>query len=179
MTVLDWEENRIPVQGSFHELILRPMTTDDLDAVHELERESFPSPWSRSAFEWQLIKNKTGYASVIIHSGRLLGYLLADQVLDECHITNVAVRSKHRKQGLATLLLTAVLEWAKQNDVHIVYLEVRRSNVAALSLYLKHQFQVIGVREKYYPKEKEDALIMARGIDEEIPPPPPPRRQKS
>jgi ribosomal-protein-alanine N-acetyltransferase len=155
------------------------MTTDDLDAVHELEKESFSSPWSRSAFEWHLTQNKTGYASVLVHSGRLLGYCLADQVLDECHITNIAVTSKHRKQGIATLLLAAVLQWAQQNGVHIVYLEVRRSNVAALSLYRKHRFQVIGVRENYYPREKEDALIMARSLDEEIPLVPPPLHSKT
>jgi len=141
----------------------RRMTRSDLPAVLAIEQNSFPSPWSIQSFQNE-ISSAYAYPLVIwqVHSPRILGYLCSWIVLDECHILNLAIRQGHRRKGFATHLIECLFRICRHKSVHRYYLEVRRSNVVAISLYEKHGFRRCGFRKGYYSDTGEDGLIMQR-----------------
>jgi ribosomal-protein-alanine N-acetyltransferase len=140
---------------------LAPMTLDDLDDVLGIEKASFHTPWSRGAFRYELTQNRVARSLVVrAGGGELLGYLCLWEIGHEIHITNLAVHPRHRRRGAARMLLGAVLEDARKKHVELVFLEVRPTNVEALSLYESLGFQVIGRRKGYYFDTGEDALVM-------------------
>ncbi len=145
-------------------LLIRPMEPTDLAQVMEIEKLSFPSPWSFSAFEREL-KNPWSVAWVYELDNRVAGYLIAWKVADEFHIVNLAVAPLYRKKGIGECLLRYALThaegcvWAR--------LEVRRSNWIAQALYYKLGFQEIGIRKQYYTDENEDAIVMEKYLLEE------------
>jgi ribosomal-protein-alanine N-acetyltransferase len=114
---------------------------------------------SRSAFIHE-IQFERSIFKVIKVGGRLVGYGGFWHVLDEAHISNVAIHPDYRRQGLGRMLLTHLLEEAAAKGATAATLEVRRSNVAAQKLYAGFGFKVIAVRKHYYSDENEDALIM-------------------
>jgi [ribosomal protein S18]-alanine N-acetyltransferase len=133
----------------------------DLDAVMEIERLSFVTPWARQAFAdelerpWarlELLREGPG--------GRALGFCNYWQVADELHILNVAVHPDFRKQGYASALVRHILEVARRDKARVVMLEVRVSNHGARSLYRKLGFREVGMRPKYYADNGEDAVLM-------------------
>ncbi len=141
-------------------LSLAPMTLDDLDEVLAVERASFQTPWSRGAFRYELTENRVA-RSVVVRVGRqLTGYVCLWEVGQEIHITNLAVHPSFRRRGIARALLGSILEQARQSGVELVFLEVRPTNVEALSLYESLGFKVIGRRKGYYFDTGEDALVM-------------------
>jgi len=130
-----------------------------LDDVLKIERVSFKTPWSRSAFVHE-IQFERSFFKVIKVDGRLVGYGGFWLVLDEAHISNISIHPDYRRQGLGRMLLTHLLEEAVAKGATVATLEVRRSNVAAQNLYAGFGFKVIAVRKHYYADENEDALIM-------------------
>jgi ribosomal-protein-alanine N-acetyltransferase len=133
----------------------------DLDAVMEIERLSFATPWVRQAFAdeltrpWarlELLRDGPG--------GRVLGFCNYWLVADELHILNVAVHPDFRKQGHASALARHILDVARQQKARVVSLEVRASNLPARSLYRKLGFREVGMRPKYYADNGEDAVLM-------------------
>jgi ribosomal-protein-alanine N-acetyltransferase len=141
-------------------LSLAPMTLDDLDEVLAIERASFKTPWSRSAFRYELTQNRVARSQVVRLRGQLVGYLCLWEIGHEIHITNVAVHPSFRRRGVARALLGSVLGDARRTGVELVFLEVRPTNVEALSLYEGFGFRVIGRRKGYYFDTGEDALVM-------------------
>lgn len=142
------------------------MTVDDLEGVLEIERVSFPSPWPRSQFEREL-KNPLSYAftTKVIHplegkGLRIIGYVIFWLVADEAHILNIAVHPGFRRRGIAKALLRFTLELLLKKGGKGVFLEVRRSNLAARRLYKGFGFKEIGVRKGYYTDNQEDAIVM-------------------
>ena len=133
----------------------------DLDAVMEIERLSFATPWVRQAFADEI---ERPWARLEIlrdeASGRAIGFCNYWLVADELHILNIAVHPDFRKQGQASLLVRHILAAARQGKVRVVSLEVRASNHAARSLYRKFGFCEVGVRPKYYADNGEDAVLM-------------------
>ncbi|MDP2232256.1 MAG: ribosomal protein S18-alanine N-acetyltransferase, partial [Actinomycetota bacterium] len=113
---------------------IRPMTIGDLEAAVVIERASFPLPWSRAMFADELSRADRVWIAAET-GGRLCGYAGATWHADEAHIMNLAVESAHREQGLATALLSELLEQLVRNGVHRATLEVREHNDAALRLY--------------------------------------------
>lgn len=95
-----------------------------------------------------------------VRPGRIVGYLGLWLMVDEAHITNVAVRDSHRRLGLAHLLLLAAVDISRQVSANVLTLEVRVSNTGAQTLYEKFGFTVVGRRKGYYSDNREDALIM-------------------
>ncbi|ANB61300.1 ribosomal protein S18-alanine N-acetyltransferase [Anoxybacteroides amylolyticum] len=138
----------------------RPMTLDDLDGVLVIEKASFTLPWSREAFYNELVHNRYAKYVVMEHDDRLVGYCGMWVVVDEAHITNVAVLPEYRGKKLGEALMRRMMEMAKQLGAVTMTLEVRVSNEVAQSLYRKLGFLNGGIRKRYYPDNQEDALVM-------------------
>ncbi|MBE3577159.1 MAG: ribosomal protein S18-alanine N-acetyltransferase [Limnochordales bacterium] len=136
------------------------MRLRDLDQVLRIERLSFSSPWSRAAFLSELLENDRARYIVARIGDQVVGYTGMWIVIDEGHITNVAVHPHWRNRGIATQLLGALEEIARANGVRRMTLEVRKSNVVAHTLYEKLGFRDAGIRRAYYRDNNEDAIIM-------------------
>jgi ribosomal-protein-alanine N-acetyltransferase len=133
----------------------------DLDAVMEIERLSFTTPWVRQAFADEM-ERPWAHLEILREeaSGRAIGFCNYWMVADELHILNIAVHPAFRKQGHAATLVQHVLEAARQSRARVLLLEVRVSNQAARSLYRKFGFREVGTRPKYYADNGEDAVLM-------------------
>lgn len=137
-----------------------PMMVADLDQVLEIERESFPTPWTRAAFCYEIEQNKVARCIAMRAQRGVVGYLCFWEIGHEIHITNLAVHPELRRQGVARRLLGAALAEGVARGVTLAFLEVRPSNTRALALYESLGFQVIGRRNGYYFDTGEDALVM-------------------
>ncbi|MGI6004379.1 MAG: ribosomal protein S18-alanine N-acetyltransferase [Christensenellales bacterium] len=141
------------------ELVIRNMKRGDIGRIMALENLCFSMPWSKMAFISEL-ENDMALYLVAESAGRIIGYAGLWTVLDEGHITNVAVHPLCRRQGVATELLKALKARAAPLGIRSLTLEVRVSNVAARKLYETFGFKPAGVRKRYYENNNEDALIM-------------------
>ncbi|MFQ5915659.1 MAG: ribosomal protein S18-alanine N-acetyltransferase [Nitrospinota bacterium] len=142
---------------------VRDMRESDLAAVMSIERESFSVPWSRENFRSEF--RNVGVCSFLVaepeeEPGTVAGYACYSLVVDEAHITNFAVRSAYRRRGVAEQLLPFLLNKARSEGARRATLEVRVSNGPAISLYTKFGFEPAAVRKRYYPDNREDALVM-------------------
>ena len=153
-------------------LTLDRMRPEDLDEVLAIERASFSMPWSRGAFLYEMQQNRVARCWVgRDERARVAGYLCLWEVADEVHVTNIAVRTDLRRQGIARSLLRTVLDDARSRRFKIVVLEVRPSNQHAVSLYESFGFRVVGRRRGYYYDTGEDALVMEADLrGERVPP---------
>ncbi|MZP29890.1 ribosomal protein S18-alanine N-acetyltransferase [Heliobacterium undosum] len=160
----------------------RPMTVKDVDEVLAIEHVSFPTPWSRSAFVTELTESRLSHywvcvepaekeARVALFSAepekgeRVIGYAGVWIILDEVHITTIAVHPERRGEGLGEALLEYIFFETAQLGGERITLEVRPSNTNALALYRKRGFQEVGCRRGYYTDTGEDAIIMWRELD--------------
>lgn len=141
--------------------VVRRMTMKDIDDVHRIEADSFTTPWSRGAFEDELTENKCARYLVAESAGEIVAYAGAWMVLDECHITNIAVRRDKRGKGYGRLITQSLIQYATNIGASFVTLEVRRSNLTAQSLYRSLGFLQVGCRRRYYEDNGEDAILMA------------------
>lgn len=139
---------------------IRPMTLRDVDGVLQVEHRSFTAPWSRQAFLTELVDNHFARYVVAEVDGRIVGYAGIWLIIDEGHVTNIAVDPDYRGQHLGETLLQTLISICMANSVHRMTLEVRVSNHVALSLYEKFGFEKVGVRKGYYTDNGEDAHIM-------------------
>ena len=141
--------------------VIQPLTPADLDAVMEIERLSFRTPWLRQAFEEEMARS---WARVdVLHdtrTGRPVAFADYWLVADELHILNIATHPEARRQGNGARLLRHILQLARQASYQTVALEVRRSNLAAQALYRRFEFRQIGIRARYYEDNDEDAIVM-------------------
>ncbi len=144
--------------------MLRKIEAKDLPALLELEQAIHVSPWTLQTFEICLQPYYLGW--LMEEGSRLIAYMVVLLQEDQCHILNVGVAFPYRRQGYAEQLLRYVLGYAKSQQIGMAYLEVRRSNVAALNLYRKFHFLQIAERKNYYVDAKgtEDALIFAKDL---------------
>ncbi|MDF2949208.1 MAG: rimI [Sedimentibacter sp.] len=142
---------------------IRGMRYDDLDQITEIEKICFSLPWSKNSFEQEL-KNELAYYQCAEENGKIMGYMGMWKIIDECHITNVAMLPEYRNRGIASLLISKMIEICKCSEIHNMTLEVRQSNLPAISLYEKFGFVSVGKRPRYYMKPIEDAIIMWKKI---------------
>ena len=138
----------------------RMMNVDDIDQVMEVEHKSFTLPWSRESFYNEIIKNQFAVYLVIEDEGRVIGYCGVWLVVDEAHITNIALLPEYRGRKLGEALLRKIIEVAIERGAKTMTLEVRMSNMIAQSLYRKLGFQGGAIRKRYYTDNQEDALVM-------------------
>lgn len=142
-----------------NEVLIRRMTLQDVDAVHKIETAAFARPWSRDAFVQEMTKNLCARYLVAEEGGRVIGFAGAWIVLDEGHVTNIAVEEKCRGRGVGRLLTAGLMRYAANLGVVYMTLEVRKSNIAAQRLYQSLGFEYVGMRKKYYEDNGEDAFL--------------------
>ncbi len=142
---------------------LRRLALTDLRAIEEIERRSYPTPWSRSMFAGELAKPSSiclGAFEADGDDGRLCGYLVVSRYVDAWHVMNIAVAPEQRGRGIATMLLERLFELTADDEHRGYTLEVRVSNDTAIRLYERLGFEARGIRRGYYTDNREDALIM-------------------
>ena len=144
-----------------------PMTADHLDAVADLERICFSTPWSRNMLAEELENACAAFLVALDGDENVIGYAGLQVVVDEGYITNVAVDPACRRQGVANQLLQVFDSFARGNHLAFLTLEVRPSNAAAIALYQGFGFTEAGRRRNYYDLPKEDALILTKYYTEE------------
>lgn len=141
------------------ECVIRRMTMEDVDAVAAVEAATFPTPWSRDAFESEM-RNVAARYLVAEVEGKVVGYAGAWLILDESHITNIAVLQEYRGRKIGRRLTEGLLQYLSNLGAAYSTLEVRKSNAVAQNLYVSLGFIKLGVRKRYYEDNGEDALIM-------------------
>jgi [ribosomal protein S18]-alanine N-acetyltransferase len=140
---------------------LRRLELRDLNEIEEIERGSYPTPWSRSMFASELAKpSSLCIGAFDSETGKLVGYLVISRYVDAWHVMNVAVAPARRRQGIASMLLRRLFELTSGRSRRGYTLEVRVSNAGAIKLYERLGFRPRGVRRGYYTDNREDALIM-------------------
>lgn len=140
-------------------IVIRPMTIDDVDGVFEVEKNCFEHYWSKGEFEKEM-KNDVARYLVADIDGKIVGYVGIWFVAGEGHITNVAVHSDYRGQKIGDILIKHLVKMCEDNNIFAMTLEVRVSNIVAQNLYKKYGFKLAGIRKEYYSDNKEDAMIM-------------------
>jgi [ribosomal protein S18]-alanine N-acetyltransferase len=142
---------------------LRRLELRDLSAIEQIEKESYPTPWSRSMFAGELAKpTSLSLGAFEREGGALVGYLVISRYVDAWHVMNLAVTPPYRRQGIARALLEHLFALTTSDERRGYTLEVRVSNEGAIKLYEGMGFVARGVRRGYYTDNREDALIMWR-----------------
>lgn len=141
------------------DFVIEKMSPSHVGEIARLEKECFSTPWSDDGLKSEL-NNAFARFFVATYAGEIAGYVGAHNVLGEVYITNVAVFEKFRRKGVAKKLIDALLETAKAENGNFVTLEVRESNIPAVSLYEKCGFEKVGERKNFYEKPKENAVLM-------------------
>lgn len=138
-----------------------PMRKNQLDDVIKIEEQAYGEHhWSKDSFYSELSNDLAHYCCAENIEGEILGYAGAWQILDEAHITTIAVNPKFQRRKIGEALLNKVLQDCYKNEIKYVTLEVRVSNLPAIALYEKYGFKSLGTRKGYYQNNNEDALIM-------------------
>lgn len=145
------------------------MHIDHIPGVLEIEQVSFSTPWSQQAFTYEILQNNFADYIVAVQGDKVIGYAGMWLVLDEAHITNVAVHPAYRGKKLGQALMTELMRRAMLMGVVRMTLEVRPSNKVARELYKKLGFQEKGRRKKYYTDTNEDAIIMWADLCRRVP----------
>lgn len=140
-----------------------------LAQVKGIERAAFKIPWSAAMIRDSLQAAHTQVYGIYTDHDQLAGYVALSMVLDEVELLSMAVMPTYQKQGYGRALLEYVIKTTQARGAKVIFLEVRRSNQSALSLYLSEGFQVIGQRIGYYPAEsagqpREDAVLLSLSL---------------
>ena len=147
--------------------VISGMSPEDIPGVLEIESVSFPTPWSESAFRYELQENP--YASLFVaktrENPRVIAFACVWIVDQEMKINNIAVRPEFRARGVGSRFLRFLLSYAASQGCREVTLEVRPSNEVALHLYHSSGFAPVGRRKHYYSDTHEDAIVMWRRIE--------------
>lgn len=135
------------------------MCAEDAKELAELDKEVFSVPWSEKSF-LEEFENRLAVYYIAKEENKIIGYAGFWHVADEGDITNIAVKQEYRRKGIASCLIETIIKEADRRKLLLLTLEVRESNAAAIKLYEKFGFKIIGKRKRYYTNPAEDALIM-------------------
>lgn len=141
--------------------MVRKALESDLPALAAIEAECIAEPWSLRSFEREFAANGAIFLVAEGENGRICGFLTASSVLDEVSINNVAVSALYRRNGIAQLLMGKLWEYTEEFAAFIT-LEVRESNLPAISLYEKLGYERVGLRKNFYSSPVENALLMTK-----------------
>lgn len=144
------------------EFQMMPLDQEHIEDVLVIENLSFSIPWSREAFIQEILYNQLARYLIVLDGNRAIAYGGMWLILDEAHITNIAVHPDYRGKGIGKKLMQGLIDLTQGEGIMQVSLEVRKSNVVAIHLYESFGFQVEGVRKEFYFDNHEDALIMWR-----------------
>lgn len=139
---------------------MRLMREEDLDSVAEIEKASFPTPWSLDVYKEELTKNNFAHYYVIENNQGIVGFIGAWIIFDEIQVTNFAVLPSERRQGYGHMLFQYLINKALLKGGRLMSLEVRESNIAAQKLYQSFGLKKAGIRKRYYTDNNEDAIVM-------------------
>lgn len=142
-------------------MIIETMKSSHVAQIAELEKICFSDPWSEKSIASEL-NNELAFWLTAIEGNHVAGYIGSQTVLDETDMMNVAVHPDFRRKGIAEALVNALVEALKTKGSRCLTLEVRASNVPAITLYEKLGFSEIGRRKNYYRNPREDALILRK-----------------
>lgn len=144
-----------------HDLVLEPMRRRDIGAILRIERASYPRPWTENIFRNELEMASRGERTYLVarRDGAVVGYAGMMFVVDEAHVSNIAVAAGERRRGTGSTLLASLLHEARRRSCTGVTLEVRASNNGAQALYARAGFTEAGIRRNYY-ENTEDAIVM-------------------
>lgn len=149
----------MPENLNLQEIQLVQLTDAYIDEMMEIEEKSFTLPWSKTSYLKDLNENPFAYYSGCLYQGKLIGYAGVWKIIDEGHISNVAVHPDFRGMRVGELLLRDIFCFCQKQGITWVTLEVRKTNIPAQKLYERLGFQCVGVRPKYYTDNNEDACI--------------------
>jgi [ribosomal protein S18]-alanine N-acetyltransferase len=141
-------------------LVIRRMTVEDVPAAHEIDVSSFTLPWPERSLRFEVSDNPASRCWVADLGGRIVGMLVLWFIVDEAHIASLATHPGYRRQGVAKQLLVTALDRAYAEGARAALLEVRAGNDAARSMYQTFGFEEVGLRERYYKDNNEDAILM-------------------
>ena len=142
------------------DVVIRRMRPEDVPAVAAIEARTFARPWSEESFRHELERNVAARYLVAEEDGNVIGYAGAWIILDESHITNIAVLEGFRGRGIGKQLTKALLQYLSNLGASYATLEVRVSNERAQCLYRSMGFVSVGKRKRYYEDNGEDAYLM-------------------
>ena len=143
------------------DISIKKMVQEDVDEVFEIESQSYGQHhWSKEAFYNEIQNNVASYYVAKNSENKIVGYIGTWTVLDESHITTIAVKPDFKRKHIGEALLLNLFERSYQKFVKYITLEVRVSNEPAINLYKKYCFKSLGTRKGYYQDNNEDALIM-------------------
>jgi len=141
-------------------ITITDMTLAHLDTVYEIETNAFSIPWSKNELRKEITQNKHAVYKVALIEDKIVGYAGLWHVVNEGHITNIAVDTDFRQMGVGSKLIEALIAFAQEKEMIGLTLEVRIGNTAAQKLYTKYRFKPEGIRKRYYADTGEDAVIM-------------------
>ncbi|MCX7918620.1 MAG: ribosomal protein S18-alanine N-acetyltransferase [bacterium] len=147
-----------------HNIQIMLMQESDLDAVVQIEEESFSDPWKKSMFATELKEQGFSTPLVVKDNGKVIGYAIFWQVLDEAHIGNFAIHREYRRKHIGSLLMQHIIELAIKRKIKKITLEVRVSNTPAIELYRRFGFREIAIRHNFYHNPIEDAYVMLKSM---------------
>ena len=147
-----------------YSVIIKRMTLEHVDEVVKIEKYSYKTPWSREVFITEVENNDFAKYYVALKHSHVIGYAGMWIILDESHVTTLAVHPDFRKQGLGKLLMTTLTKEALLLGADRITLEVRPSNALARTLYNSLGFKSVGVKKAYYSDNDEDAIIMWKSL---------------
>ena len=164
--------------GGTFEPTFEPLTALWLDEVMQIEQQAYAHPWSRANFsdsiqtgyQLQVLTSSTASTASFMASGTykqpILGYFVAMKGFEEVHLLNITVAPEHQGRGWARAMLEALVVWSRGQAAEWLWLEVRASNTRALKVYKDHGFNLVSVRQDYYPtgpkaNGREDAIVMS------------------
>lgn len=142
---------------------IREMTFDDIDEVVRIEKENFSVPWDENGFFSFMIREGTVFICAV-DGGRIKGYGGMVTAADEADITNISVVKESRRSGAGTAIVEELFSRGRAMGIKKIFLEVRKSNYAAIGLYKKLGFEEMGIRKNYYEAPVEDAVTMIKEL---------------
>lgn len=144
--------------------MIRKMEIKDADSVYRIENQAFFEPWSKKSLLKELESNSFLSHYVYEYQGRIVGFYIASHVLDEVEIFTIAVDSAYQKMGIGKAMLNHLIDISKIRNDKEIWLEVSTKNIAAINLYRKFDFKIMGIRKNYYQKLGEDAYNMVKEL---------------
>ena len=144
------------------DIIITPMTEELVEDVYKVEISAFSHPWSIDSF-YEEVKNPLAKYFVLIKGNKAVGYVGLWHILDEGHITNIAIKKEFQGQSYSNYLMQAIIDYKTKNNLAFLTLEVRESNIRAQKLYEKYNFKKIGERKKYYENNETAFLYSLEG----------------
>lgn len=144
------------------------LSASHIDGLERIENECFSEPWSRKALEDLILCDYAVYFVAVDDDGTVVGYCGMYVSFEVGSINNIGVLRSYRRQGVGALLLSHLCTYCESNGIALLTLEVRESNIPAISLYSRFGFEKVGERKNYYRKPTENGLLYNKKFEIKI-----------